>query len=179
MNICVFCGSASGHDLQYKNATAEVGHLIAQSKSTLVYGGARVGLMGVLANEVLLHGGKVIGVIPDFLMDKEVSHTGLTQLEIVHTMHDRKRKMAEISDAFIALPGGWGTLDELAEILTWKQLRLIDQPVGILNTHSFFDLLIAQMQKMVSEGFLSQKHFSEIIIADTPRNLLPALGVNL
>ncbi|MBS1558271.1 MAG: TIGR00730 family Rossman fold protein [Bacteroidetes bacterium] len=179
MNICVFCGSASGHDLQYQKVTAEVGTLIARSKSTLVYGGAKVGLMGVLANEVLLHGGKVIGVIPDFLMGKEVGHNGLTQLEIVHTMHDRKRKMAEISDAFIALPGGWGTLDELAEIISWKQLKLINQPVGILNTNSFFDLLIAQMQKMVSEGFLSQKHFSEIIIADTPRNLLPALGVNL
>jgi len=177
MNVCVFCGSSSGADPQYFSAAVSLGALLAESNSTLIYGGAKVGLMGALADEVLSHGGEVIGVIPDFLMKKEVSHSGLTRLEIVHTMHDRKRKMAEMADAFIALPGGWGTLDELAEILTWKQLGLIDQPVGILNTNSFFDSLIAQMEKVVNEGFLNTKDFSEIIIFEQPRQLLTTLGI--
>ncbi|MBS1488210.1 MAG: TIGR00730 family Rossman fold protein [Bacteroidetes bacterium] len=179
MNICFFCGSASGHDSQYQKATAEIGRLLAKSNSTLVYGGGNIGLMGILADEVLSHGGKVIGVIPHFLMKKEVGHTGLTQLEIVNTMHERKRRMAEISDAFITLPGGWGTLDEFAEIISWKQLGLIDQPVGILNTNSFFDLLIAQMKKMVNDGFLNPKDFSAIKISDNPHTLLTLMGVDI
>jgi len=133
--------------------------------------------MGILADEVLAHQGKVIGVIPDFLMKREVGHKGITQLEIVGTMHERKKRMAEIADVFVAIPGGWGTLDELAEILTWKQLGLITQPVGILNVDSFFDALVNQMKIMVEKGFLDETNFSSIKISENPQKLLTSLGV--
>lgn len=133
--------------------------------------------MGIMADQVLQNGGKVIGVIPDFLMQKEVGHTGLTQLEVVGSMHERKRRMADLADAFIALPGGWGTLDELAEILTWKQLGLIQAHVGILNTNHYFDALLSQMQIMVREGFLHSKNMQELKVEKLPRKLLIQLGV--
>ena len=142
----------------------------------LVYGGGNVGLMGIVADEVLSGGGKVIGVIPGFLMEKELGNKGITQLEVVKTMHERKKRMADLSDAFIAMPGGWGTLDELAEILTWKQLGLISQPVGLLNTHSYFDHLEAQMNTMVEEGFLRQSHKDMLIVEKIPQTLLAKLG---
>ncbi len=151
--------------------------LLCETKSTLIYGGGNIGLMGILADEVLHKGGQVIGVIPDFLMQKEVGHKGLTQLEIVGSMHERKRRMADLADAFIALPGGWGTLDELAEILTWKQLGLIQSSVGILNTHNFFDNLLSQMRFMVQEGFLQSKNLQEVKIENSPKKLLIQLGV--
>jgi len=134
-------------------------------------------LMGILADEVLAQQGKVIGVIPDFLVKREVGHKGITQLEIVGTMHERKKRMAEIADVFIAIPGGWGTLDELAEILTWKQLGLITQPVGLLNIDSFFDALIKQMKTMVEKGFLNAENFAAIKISENPQKLLTLLGV--
>jgi uncharacterized protein (TIGR00730 family) len=177
MNICVFCGSSTGVDPVYAKTAKEIGQLIAKSKSSLVYGGGNIGLMGIIADEVLAHNGKVIGVIPDFLMKREVGHTGITQLEVVGTMHERKKRMAEIADVFLALPGGWGTLDELAEILTWKQLGLINQPIGILNIDSFFDSLIDQMKTMVSKGFLNESNFSSIKMSDSPQKLLTLLGV--
>ena len=177
MNICVFCGSSSGTDPIYAKAAKELGQLISRSKSSLVYGGGNVGLMGILADEVLASDGKVIGVIPDFLMKREVGHTGITQLEIVGTMHERKKRMAEIADVFLAIPGGWGTLDELAEILTWKQLGLINQSIGLLNVEGFFDPLIAQMKIMVAKGFLSQSSFISIKISENPQKLLTLLGV--
>lgn len=154
-----------------------MGQLIAKSNSTLVYGGGNIGLMGILADEVLSRQGKVIGVIPDFLMKREVGHKGITQLEIVGTMHERKKRMAEIADVFVAIPGGWGTLDELAEILTWKQLSLITQPVGLLNIDSFIGALINQMKTMVEKGFLSEENFSSIEISENPQKLLTSLGV--
>lgn len=154
-----------------------MGSLLSTSKSTLIYGGGNIGLMGIIADQVLSRGGKVIGIIPDFLMKKEVGHTGLTQLEVVGSMHERKRRMADLADVFIALPGGWGTLDELAEILTWKQLGLINASVGILNTHHYFDTLLAQMKTMESEGFLSNKNLQELKIDDNPSSLLIQLGV--
>src|SRR5689334_22265684 len=177
MNICVFCGSSSGTDPIYAETAKELGQLISRSKSSLVYGGGNIGLMGILADEVLAHQGKVIGVIPDFLMKREVGHKGITQLEIVGTMHERKKRMAEIADVFIAIPGGWGTLDELAEILTWKQLGLITQPVGLLNIDSFFDALINQMKTMVEKGFLNGANFASIKISENPHKLLTSLGV--
>ncbi len=177
MNICVFCGSSSGTDPIYAKAARELGQLISKSNSSLVYGGGNIGLMGILADEVLASHGKVIGVIPDFLMKREVGHTGITQLEIVGTMHERKKRMAEIADVFLAIPGGWGTLDELAEILTWKQLGLINQPIGLLNVDGFFDPLIAQMKIMVAKGFLGQSSFTSIKISETPQKLLTLLGV--
>lgn len=177
MNVCVFCGSSTGTDPVYAKAAKTMGQLIAKSNSTLVYGGGNIGLMGILADEVLSRQGKVIGVIPDFLMKREVGHKGITQLEIVGTMHERKKRMAEIADVFVAIPGGWGTLDELAEILTWKQLSLITQPVGLLNIDSFIGALINQMKTMVEKGFLSEENFSSIEISENPQKLLTSLGV--
>jgi uncharacterized protein (TIGR00730 family) len=175
MNICVFCGSSSGNNPVYANAAKELGYLIAKGNHTLIYGGGNVGLMGIVADAVLEANGKVIGVIPKFLMDREVGHTGLTALEIVTSMHERKKRMADLSDAFVAIPGGWGTLEEIAEILTWKQLGLVMQPVAVLNINRFFDPLLAQMRSMVDEGFLREENLSSIKNSDSPVEMLSAL----
>jgi uncharacterized protein (TIGR00730 family) len=176
MNICVFCGSSLGSKGVYKSVAHELGNLIAQSKSTLVYGGGNIGLMGVVADAVMEHNGEVIGIIPDFLLRREVAHHGITQLEVVESMHERKKRMADLSDSFIALPGGWGTLDELAEILTWKQLGLISSSIGILNINSFFNHLINQMQLMASHGFLQENYLQQVKIADNPKDMLIQMG---
>lgn len=131
--------------------------------------------MGILADSILSKGGRVVGIIPDFLMQKEVGHTGLTELEIVHSMHERKKRMADLADAFIALPGGWGTLDETAEILTWRQLNLIHQPLGILNVNGFFDPLLQQMLFMVNEGFLNSANLNSVKVSSSPEKLLSQL----
>lgn len=172
MNLCVFCGSATGLLPIFEEEAKQLGKLIGTAGHTLVYGGGNVGLMGILADATLAHGGKVIGVIPEFLLQREVGHKGLTQLEVVGSMHERKKRMADLSDAFIAMPGGWGTLDELAEILTWKQLQLIHQPVGILNTHNFFDALLAQMEQMTAMGFLKKSNLDFLIVNSNPEKLL-------
>jgi len=178
MNVCVFCGSGAGTNPIYSLAAKQLAVALVETNSTLVYGGGNIGLMGIIADEVLQHQGRVIGVIPDFLMKREVGHTGVSQLEIVSTMHERKKRMCDLSDAFIAMPGGWGTLDELAEILTWKQLGLIHQPIGILNVNSFFDHLLAQMETMVSSGFLKEANYQQIQASESPSQLLTLLGVN-
>ena len=172
MNICVFCGSASGTNPIYAEAASALGVLMAREGHTLVYGGGKVGLMGIVADAVLAHGGEAIGVIPDFLMRREVAHLGLTRLEVVDTMHLRKQRMAEISNAFIAMPGGWGTLDELAEILTWRQLGLVTQTIGILNVNDFFSPLLTQMRTMVEEGFLKLGNLELLVIEKTPAELV-------
>lgn len=177
MNVCVFCGSSAGTDTVFKDAANETGRLLSAGGHTLVYGGGNIGLMGILADAVLESGGKVIGVIPDFLQNREVGHRGLTELIIVSSMHERKKQMADLSDAFLALPGGWGTLDELAEILTWRQLGLIDQPIGLLNVDSFFTPLIDQMNLMSRKGFLHPGNLQSLIIENSPSRLLTALGV--
>jgi uncharacterized protein (TIGR00730 family) len=177
MNVCIFCGSASGTRKEYADAAIEVGSLLFHSGSSLVYGGGNIGLMGIVADEVMRLGGNVIGVIPDFLLQREVAHKGITQLEVVNSMHERKRRMADLADAFIALPGGWGTLDELAEILTWKQLGLIHASVGLLNTKGYFSPLIQQMQVMVDEGFLHAKNLEQLTISENPHRLLNQLGI--
>ena len=177
MNICVFCGSAIGHNLVFSQTAKELGALIGVNGHTLVYGGGKVGLMGILADSVLKSGGQVIGIIPDFLFKREVAHTGLTELIIVDSMHERKKRMAYHADVFIAMAGGWGTLDELAEILTWRQLTLINKPIGILNTHQFFSPLLQMMKTMVVNGFLNQQNLDKIMIADRPLKLLAQLGV--
>ena len=177
MNVCLFCGSASGNKKAYADAAIEIGSLIHQSGSSLVYGGGNIGLMGIVADEVMKLGGSVIGVIPDFLLQREVAHKGITQLEVVNSMHERKRRMADLSDVFIALPGGWGTLDELAEILTWKQLGLIQASIGLLNTQQYFNPLIQQMKLMVEEGFLNVKNLEQLNISESPRQLLNQLGI--
>ncbi len=176
MRICVFCGSATGFDPVYAEAARELGSLMAARNITLIYGGGNVGLMGIVADAVLTSTGKVIGVIPGFLAAREVAHAGLTELIITDSMHERKRRMADLADAFIALPGGWGTLDELAEILTWKQLGLVKAPVGLLNTDHFFDPLLMQMEKMVSHGFLGATQFQYLQVASQPGHLLARLA---
>ena len=176
MNICVFCGSGTGRNPVYADAARTLGKLMVQHQSTLIYGGGNIGLMGIVADAVMAGGGKVVGVIPDFLMQKEVGHKGLTQLEVVGSMHERKRRMADLANAFVALPGGWGTLDELAEILTWRQLGLVKAPVAILNTNNYFDTLLKQMEVMVTEGFLSTQNLADLLVAETPETLLSQLG---
>lgn len=175
MNICVFCGSSFGTEKIYEETARSLGHLLGRSSFTLVYGGGNVGLMGVLADAVMASSGKVVGVIPEFLLRKEVGHRGITQLEIVESMHERKKRMADLADAFVAMPGGWGTLEELAEILTWKQLGLIHQPVIVLNCNGFFDPLLHQMQRMVREGFLRPENLEQLRIETSPESVLASL----
>lgn len=171
MNICVFCGSAAGNNPLYASLAAEFGKLLADHGHSLVYGGGNIGLMGIIADSVLENHGKVIGVIPSFLAEREVAHQGLTQLEIVGTMHERKMRMAELANAFVVLPGGWGTLDEMAEILTWKQLGLINQNLFVLNSNNFFDPLLDQMRFMANEGFLRQENLDLVTMVDNPQQL--------
>lgn len=176
-SVCVFCGSSVGNDEVFAAAAKELGRLLAVNDCTLVYGGGKVGLMGVVADEVLRNSGKVVGVIPHFLYQREVGHDGLTQLELVESMHERKKRMADLADAFIAMPGGWGTLDELAEILTWRQLGLVKSPVGMLNTALFFNPLIEQLQQMTAKGFVSEANSKTLIVSEEPGELLTRLGV--
>ncbi len=164
-SICVFCASSVGNNPLYAQVTQQVGEALANRQITLVYGGGAVGLMGILADSVLKHQGKVIGVIPETLFAKEVAHTSLTQIHFVSTMHERKKMMYSLSDAFIALPGGIGTLEELCEILTWAQLGLHHKPCGILNVNGYFDPLLEQLERAVRDGFLAPKH-KQFLIAD-------------
>jgi len=175
MNVCVFCGSGSGFNPVYAESARKLGLLLGQASVRLVYGGGNIGLMGIIADAVIDGGGKVTGVIPAFLFEKEVGHRGITDLEVVDSMHQRKQRMADLADAFIALPGGWGTLEELSEILTWKQLGLITQPVALLNTNRFFDPLLHQMRLMVKEGFLNAGNFNLLHVEETPETLLSLL----
>lgn len=178
MNVCVFCGSSFGTNPSYGNAARELARVLCQFKCTLIYGGGNVGLMGVLADEMLRNDARVVGIIPDFLVQREVSHHGLSELKVVSGMHERKKCMAELADVFIAMAGGMGTIDELAEILTWKQLGLIESPVGLLNTDHYFDHLILQLHKMQDEGFITRKSLDGIKIAAYPEELITLLGVN-
>ncbi len=170
--ICVFCGSKMGNRDLYPQAAQALGEAIASRGLNLVYGGSDVGLMGVIADTVLANGGEVIGVIPEFFISQEVAHSNLTKLHIVKSMHERKALMAKSADAFIALPGGYGTLDELAEIVTWSQLGLHNKPIGILNIDNYYKSLLELFDKSVTEGFLSQKLRSLILEASDPNNLL-------
>lgn len=175
MNVCVFCGSGAGVNPIYSRAARELGLLMAEASISLVYGGGNIGLMGTVADAVMEAGGKVTGVIPNFLIKREVGHRGISDLQVVDSMHQRKQRMADLADAFVALPGGWGTLEELSEILTWKQLGLIAQPVIILNTNHFFDPLLDQMRLMVKEGFLSSSNFDSLGVEKSPERILSLL----
>jgi uncharacterized protein (TIGR00730 family) len=174
-NVCVFCGSRPGAP-QYAQAARAFGTALARRGLGLVYGGGHIGLMGVLADTVLAGGQPVVGVIPRSLADKELAHRGLTELIVVETMHDRKAIMADRSDAFAALPGGYGTGDELFEILTWAQLGLHQKPVGLLNTAAFFDPLLAWLDHMVHEDFLKAVHRRIVRVADEADGLLDLLA---
>ena len=170
-NITVFCGSSDGNSNIYGEVAFALGAYLANQRIGLVYGGAKVGLMGKVAQGVLENGGKVIGVLPDFLRTKEVAHEGLTELILVETMHERKMKMHELSDGAIALAGGFGTFEELFELLTWGQLGLHNKPIGILNTNSFYDNLILMIRNMVQEGFLKEAN-EKMLLVETSFELL-------
>ena len=173
--ICVFAGSSAGVRTEYRAAATDLGTLIAVRGIELVYGGAHVGLMGAVADAVLASGGRVTGVIPKALVEKEVAHTGLTELRVVPSMHQRKALMADLSDAFIALPGGWGTLDEMFEILTWAQIGLHRKPCGLLNVQKYFDRLLAFLDHTVEQGFVRREYGSLLSTSDDPAALLDAL----
>lgn len=170
--ICVFCGSSEGNEPQIISQTYTLGTTLAKKELTLVYGAAKIGIMGVLADAVLEHKGQVIGIIPEFLKKKEVVHLGLSQLITTANMHDRKLKMQQESDGFIALPGGFGTLEELFEILTWAQLGLHAKPIGLLNTNGFYDHLLSLIESMVKNGFLSKENAQLLLVSDSIEVLL-------
>jgi uncharacterized protein (TIGR00730 family) len=170
--ICVYCGSAPGaHDF-YTAAAKNLAGTLVQNDIELVYGGSSIGTMGVLADAVLDLGGNVHGVIPKFLEEKEIAHTGLTELHIVPSMHARKSMMADLSDGFIALPGGFGTLEELIEIVTWGQLRFHDKPCGVLNVCGYFDKLLAYLDHTQAEGFLRPESRAMLLSDDDAAGLI-------
>jgi uncharacterized protein (TIGR00730 family) len=171
-SICVFCGSSMGTRPEYSQAAEELGMLLLERQIRLVYGGANVGLMKILADTVLEGGGEVIGVMPQLLIDKEVAHLNLTKMYTVSSMSERKSLMVELSDAFIAMPGGFGTLDELAEMITYNQLRLTDKPIGLLNTKGFFNALLKYFDHITVEGFLRHEHRQNIIVDKNVRSLI-------
>jgi uncharacterized protein (TIGR00730 family) len=156
--VCVYCGSSVGRDPLYAARAALLGERLARERLTLVYGGGNVGLMGVIADAALARGGDVVGVIPEQLVGWEVAHPGLTRLEVVSSMHERKARMFDLSDAFIALPGGFGTLDEMFEMLTWRQLGLGDKPCAFLDVDGFYSPLVAMLDRMVDERFVREEH---------------------
>jgi len=174
-SICVFCGSSTGKNEVYKSAAKDLGKFLAEKNITLVYGGGNIGLMGAIANSVLEKNGKVIGVIPQSLQDKELAHEGVTKMYVVKSMHERKALMAQISDAFIAMPGGFGTLDELFESLTWNQLEIMNKPIAVYNINGYFDHLIALLKQGVTENFLRKEHLKNIIVASEPDKILQKL----
>lgn len=174
-SICVFCGSRHGSNPAYAEAARELGRLMAERGIRLVYGGGRVGLMGEVADAVMAGGGQVIGVIPSLLVTKEVEHRGLTQLHEVGSMHERKALMEQLSDAFIVLPGGFGTLDEACEILTWAQLGLHAKPLGLINTAGYYDLLTAFLDHAQDEDFISATNRQLVKVEATAAALLDRL----
>jgi uncharacterized protein (TIGR00730 family) len=169
--ICVNCGSNSGNNPTYLEMAENLGQILAKRNLELVYGGASVGLMCKVADAVIKSGGSAIGVIPK-LFANEVSHPGLTELHIVDTMHERKAKMFELSDGFIALPGGFGTIEEITELLTWAQLGINMKPCGIINVNGYFDKLLAFFDRGVADGFVKSEHIEMLIIEETPEILL-------
>ncbi|MDG9854526.1 LOG family protein [Pseudomonas nitroreducens] len=175
-SICVFCGASPGATPIYQEAAEALGRHLAENGIQLVYGGGAVGLMGMVANAALAAGGEVIGVIPQSLKDAEVGHSGLTRLEVVDGMHARKARMAELSDAFIALPGGLGTLEELFEVWTWGQLGYHAKPLGLLEVNGFFDPLLAFLDHLVQERFVRQPHRDMLQRAASPAELVDALA---
>ncbi len=173
--ICVFCGSSSGTRAAYVEAARSLGQLVARRGLGLVYGGASIGLMGAVADAALAAGGEVIGIIPGALQAKEIAHQGLTRLEVVGSMHERKARMAELADAFVALPGGMGTLEELSEVLTWAQLGLHGKPCGLLDVAGYWQPLVAFFDHAVQERFLRPQHRALLVVGEEPTDLLAAL----
>ena len=174
--ICVFCGSSIGNRVEYAEAAVALGGLLARRNIGLVYGGGNVGLMGVIADAVLSAGGEVIGVIPHALAKREIEHQGLTRLHVVDSMHTRKAMMADLADAFIAMPGGVGTFEEFFEAVTWTQLGLHRKPCGLLNVGGFYTPLAAFIDQAVSEGFFKPVHRAAIVVDDNAERLLDTLA---
>ena len=174
--VCVFCGSSAGTRPVYEQAAQSIGQSLAQRGIGLVYGGGKVGLMGIVADACLREGGRVVGVMPRALVEKEIAHRGLTELHVVESMHARKALMADLADAFIALPGGYGTWEEFCEVLTWSQLGLHRKACAVLNVNGYYDPLLAMADRALAEGFVRQEH-REILLADTdPVRLLDRLS---
>lgn len=176
LSVCVYCGSRHGRRPAYTAAARALGKAIGSRGWQLVYGGGKVGLMGEVANATLAAGGRVVGVIPESLQQREVGHTGLHELHVVPTMHARKQLMAERADLFIALPGGIGTLEELYEVWTWRQLGYHDQPIGLINIEGYFDPLLAFMRNTVAEGFLSPDQNDQLAVGTEPETVLLSLA---
>jgi hypothetical protein len=174
-SICVFCGSRFGNNSVYRAAATDLGKLLAEKELALVYGGGNVGLMGEIANSVLAHGGKATGVIPQFLVEKELVHEKLSEVRIVQSMHERKALMAELADGFIAMPGGFGTLEETVEVLTWAQLGLHRKPIGLLNIEGYFNALYEFFEHMVKENFLHTEYKEMILIRDNATEMMDSL----
>lgn len=175
-SVCVYCGSKVGKHPEYRRAAQQLGELLAARELQLVYGGGQVGLMGVIADAVLAAGGTVVGVIPDKLATKELLHPGVQEMHVVRTMHERKAKMTELADAFIAMPGGYGTFDELFEAITWAQIGYHHKPIGLLNTAGYFDPLLQLIGHAIEEQFIAPRH-AELVVHDaTPGALLDRLA---
>lgn len=173
--VCVFSGSSPGTHAAYASTARRLGAELAERGTRLVYGGASVGLMGIVADSVLEAGGTVVGVIPQQLVDKELAHPGLSELRVTASMHERKALMADLSDGFVALPGGYGTLEEFAEVLTWSQLGLQEKPCGLLNVADFYTPLLAFLDHATSEGFIRDEHRGLVLSDTDPARLLDAL----
>ncbi|AVY95333.1 TIGR00730 family Rossman fold protein [Microvirgula curvata] len=175
-SICVFCGSNFGDKPDYELGAIALGQLLARRGITLVYGGGKVGLMGTVADATLAAGGKVIGVIPEFLRLKELDHPGLSELHVVASMHERKAMMAELSDGFIAMPGGYGTYEELLEVLSWSQLGMHHKPVGLLDVAGFYTPFLTMMRHTVEQGFAREQNLDLMVSAATPDALLERMA---
>jgi uncharacterized protein (TIGR00730 family) len=175
--VCVFCGSSSGSDPAYAEAARTLGRTLAERGITLVYGGGHVGLMGVVADAALGAGGEAIGIMPKALVEREIGHTGLTKLHVVSSMHERKAMMSELSEGFVALPGGNGTLEEFFEVLTWAQLGEHDKPCGLLNVAGYYDPLLAVFDRMVDRDFLRGEHRKLVLVERDPSALLERFEV--
>lgn len=174
-SLCVYCGSSLGKSPAYLAAAKALANELVQRDIRLVYGGASVGIMGVIADTVLAGGGQAVGVIPQALVDKEVSHAGLTELFVVDSMHTRKAKMAELSDGFVALPGGFGTLEELFEVLTWSQLGFHQKPIGLLNVEGYYDHLLAFLKQSVDQQYVKPRHHELLLASDEVPQMLEQL----
>lgn len=175
MRIAIYCGSSRGLDPLFQTAAADLARYLVSQGIGIVYGGGNIGLMGVIADAAIVAGGEVIGVIPESLMAKELGHGGVTELHVVRSMHERKQMMVDLSDGFIALPGGFGTLDELFETLTWLQLGFHGKPVGLLNVAGFFDHLLTFLDHMTGTGFLKPEHRASLLMETDPATLLTSM----
>lgn len=171
-NICVFCGASEGNRLEYRTAAEQLGKIIAKQNRRLIYGGGNKGLMGIIANAVLAHGGEVIGIIPERLVKAETAHHGITQLEVVDNMHQRKARLAELADGFIAMPGGTGTLEEVFEVWTGMQIGYHEKPVALFDIANFWQPMLSFLKHAVQEGFIRENSYNTLIVSDNAEFVL-------